>query len=177
MKVLERQQEQICSSAAGQEFPPDAPKVTESGTSLRCQLSPAAQAFLWSIQESRSYAPRNAIFRMGDPPEGIFLLESGEVALWLERPLEYPLLLRTASAGEALGLSACISGHPYEATAISVSRCEIAFVSTEHLARLVERFPDAWICIARFLTSNLSSAHEHVLCMRSAQPHSRRFRP
>ena len=167
MKVLEQQQEQICISAAGQEFPPEAPRVTESGRSLRCRHSPAAQAFLWSIQESRSYAPRTAIFRMGDPPEGIFLLDSGEVGLWLERPGTYPLLLRTASIGEALGLSACVSGHPYEATAISISPCEVAFVSIEHLAELAERFPEAWTCIARLLTLNLFGAYGHVASMHS----------
>ncbi len=144
------------------------PKQPVGGGGLRQLLSPAAKEFLWSIQESRSYSPRTAIFRMGEQPEGVFLVESGEVSLWLERTGTYPLLLRTATAGEALGLSACVSGHPCEATAITVSHCEVSFVSTENLSRLVARFPDAWLAVAEFITSHLSGAYDHVSSMRSA---------
>jgi CRP-like cAMP-binding protein len=163
MKALEDRSHVCPSPMAATRFT----DATKPGRSLRCQLSAAAQDFLWSIQESRSYSPRTAIFRMGDPPEGVFLLESGEVGLWLERPWTYPLLLRTASAGEALGLSACVSGYPYEATAISISPCEVAFVSTEQLAKLVERVPEAWVCIAQSLSAKLAGAYGHVTSMRS----------
>ena len=148
------------------------PTVVPPLPPVRCfrqQLSEAAQNYLWSVQESRSYAPRTRIFAMGEDPEGIFLIESGEVSLWLERNSTYPLLLRTASSGEVLGLSACVSGHTYEATAIAVSPCEVAFIPADKLARMVERFPESAIAISEFLNSQLNAAYDHVMSMRSAR--------
>ena len=135
---------------------------------FRSRLSLQAQEFLWSIQEARSYAPNSLIFRMGDPADGIYLLESGEAGLWVERSGPFPLLLRTATSGEALGLSACISGREYEASAIAISKCEVAFVSAKDLAEFVERFPDAWVCISQLLTHDLVGAYRQVTRMREA---------
>ena len=146
--------------------------VLKAGKSLRDGLTPEAREFLWSVQESRTYSPHTAIFRTGDSPEGVFLLECGEVSLWLERPMSYPLLLRTVSAGEVLGLSACVTGQPYEASAIAISPCEVSFVSTKNLAKLVEHFPEAWMLIAQLLTRNLSGANHYVASMRSRGPRS-----
>jgi len=136
---------------------------------FRSRLSASAQEFLWSIQESRSYASNTVIFRMGDRPDGIYLLESGEAGLWVERPSQFPLLLRAATRGEALGLSACISGRDYEASAITISKCEVAFISGKDLAEFVERFPDAWVCISQLLTHDLLGAYRQVSLMREAQ--------
>lgn len=141
--------------------------VVKADKSLRHGLTPEAREFLWSVQESRTYSPHTAIFRSGDPPEGVFLLESGEVSLWVERPMSHPLLLRTASATEVLGLSACVTGQPYEASAIATSPCEVGFVSTQNLAKLVECFPEAWLRVAQLLTWNLSGVNHYVASMRS----------
>jgi CRP-like cAMP-binding protein len=135
-------------------------EIEKLDRSFRSRLCASAQEFLWSIQEARSYVSGSVIFRMGDPPDGIYLLESGEAGLWVERP---------GQPGEALGLSACISGRNYEASAIAISKCEVAFVSGKNLAEFVERFPDAWVCISQLLTHDLLGAYRQVTRMREAQ--------
>jgi CRP-like cAMP-binding protein len=161
--------EQFASARDTEAQPASKCEIEKLDRSFRSRLCASAQEFLWSIQEARSYVSGSVIFRMGDPPDGIYLLESGEAGLWVERPGQFPLLLRAAKPGEALGLSACISGRNYEASAIAISKCEVAFVSGKNLAEFVERFPDAWVCISQLLTHDLLGAYRQVTRMREAQ--------
>ena len=45
-----------------------------------------------------------------------------------------------AEPGEALGLSAVISGTPYELTAETVGPCQVNFIDREALMRLLDKY-------------------------------------
>jgi CRP/FNR family cyclic AMP-dependent transcriptional regulator len=50
------------------------------------------------------------------------------------------LILKMAAPGDVLGLSAVISGTPYEVTAETAMPCQVNFVQRDALVSLLERF-------------------------------------
>ncbi len=76
---------------------------------------PAAALQSLSQVSHKSILPAGAIlFVEGQSPRGIFILCSGKVNLSTTSREGKILILKTAAAGEALGLSASISGMGYE---------------------------------------------------------------
>ena len=68
----------------------------------------------------------------------MFILCSGKVNLSTTSREGKILILKTAEAGEALGLSAAISGMGYEATAETATPCQLNFVDRKHFLELMQ---------------------------------------
>ena len=68
----------------------------------------------------------------------MFILCSGKVNLSTTSREGKILILKTADAGEALGLSAAISGMGYEATAETATPCQLNFVDRKHFLELMQ---------------------------------------
>jgi len=65
--------------------------------------------------------PRGAtLFAEEQPPKGVYVLCDGRAKLSICSENGKKLMLRIAGPGELLGLSATLSGHPYELTAETV---------------------------------------------------------
>ena len=64
------------------------------------------------------------LFVEGQAPRGIFVLCKGRVKLSICASDGKTLILKIAEAGEVLGLSAAVSGAPYELTAETVIRAK-----------------------------------------------------
>ncbi len=77
-----------------------------------------------------------------------------------------------ATPGEALGLSAVISGTPYELTAETVGPCQVNFIDREALMRLLDKYGELGLHSAQALSREFQSAyrdiHELVLARSSA---------
>jgi CRP-like cAMP-binding protein len=85
----------------------------------------------------------------------------------------YPLLpLKMAEPGEALGLSAVISGTPYELTAETAGPCQVNFIDRDALMRLLDRYGELGLHSVQALSREFQSAyrdiHELVLARSSA---------
>jgi CRP/FNR family transcriptional regulator len=90
----------------------------------------------------RSTLPAGAIlFVEGQSPRGTFILCSGKVNLSTTSRQGKVLILKTAEAGETLGLSAAISGFDYATTAETATPCQVNFVDRKHLLELMRRTP------------------------------------
>ena len=66
----------------------------------------------------------------------MFILCSGKVNLSTTSREGKILILKTADAGEALGLSATVSGAGYESTAETATPCQLNFVDRKHFLDL-----------------------------------------
>ncbi|MBV9574725.1 MAG: Crp/Fnr family transcriptional regulator, partial [Acidobacteriales bacterium] len=77
-----------------------------------------------------------------------------------------------AGNGDVLGLSALISGQPYELTAETASPCQVNFVEREALLRLIEKHGELGLRSALELSREFQSAyrdiHDLVLARSSA---------
>ena len=121
----------------------------------------------------KSTLPAGAIlFVEGQSPRGTFILCSGKVNLSTTSREGKILILKTAEAGEALGLSATISGVGYESTAETSTPCQLSFVDRNHLLELMQSHSEvgshAAQCLSRDYQSAYRDIHDLVLTRSSA---------
>ena len=72
-------------------------------------------------------------------PRGAYVLCAGKVKLSTTSREGKVLVLKMVVPGEAIGLSALISGEAYEITAETLEPCVVNFVERDGLLRLMER--------------------------------------
>ena len=141
-------------------------------TGFFCSLSPAVLADLDRVCH-RSTMPAGAIlFVEGQSARGIFVLCSGKVKLSTTSRDGKVLMLKTAEPGEALGLSAVISGLGYEMTAETSTPCQLNFVDRKNLLTLVQNHSEVGLHAAQCLSRDFQSAchdiHDLILARSSA---------
>ncbi len=111
----------------------------------------------------RSLLPAGAIlFVEGQSPRGMFILCSGKVNLSTSSREGKILMLKTAFAGEALGLSATISGVGYEVTAETATPCQVDFVERKHFLDLMDSHSEVGVHTAQCLSRDFHSAYRDI---------------
>lgn len=123
--------------------------------------SPVLQAL--NQASHKSTLPAGAIlFVEGQSPRGTFIICTGKVNLSTTSREGKILILKTAEAGEAVGLSASISGMGYETTAETASPCQLNFVDRNHLLELMEQHPEVGLRSAQTLSRDFQSAYREI---------------
>jgi CRP/FNR family transcriptional regulator len=136
-----------------------------------CALSnEALRAF--SVATRPAIYPGGAVlFVEGQAARGAFVLCSGKVKLSTTSREGKVLIFKMAQAGEVLGLSAVITGQPYEFTAETSGPCQVNFVERRSLLRLMERHGELGLHSAKTLSREFQSVfrdiHELVLARSS----------
>jgi CRP/FNR family cyclic AMP-dependent transcriptional regulator len=102
------------------------------------------------------------LYGEGQNPRGVYILQEGRVKLSLESAHGKTLLLQIAGAGDMLGMNAAITGQPYEATAETLERCRIGFISRADLLKALARDRTGYEEIAESLSRKLSAVVEHT---------------
>lgn len=121
----------------------------------------------------KSTLPAGAIlFVEGQEPRGTFIICSGRVNLSTTSREGKILILKTAEAGEALGLSATISGMGYETTAEAATPCQLCYIDTKHFLELMDSHSELGVhtahCLSRDYQSAYRDIHDLVLTRSSA---------
>jgi CRP/FNR family transcriptional regulator len=107
--------------------------------------------------------PRGAmLFVEGQSPRGIFVLCTGTAKLSTCSSDGKTLITQVAEPGELLGLSATVSGKPYEATVETLEHCQVNFVKREDFMKFLSAHGDACLKVAQHLSNNYHQAYEQV---------------
>jgi CRP/FNR family transcriptional regulator, cyclic AMP receptor protein len=140
----------------------DCTKCTHSKPGFFCEFSlPALQAL--NQASHKSILPAGAIlFVEGQSPRGMFILCAGRVNLSTTSREGKILILKTAEAGEALGLSATISGMAYESTAVTATPCQLNFVDRKNFLELLETHSEVGKHSAQSLSRDYQSAYHDI---------------
>src|ERR1035437_9225018 len=118
---------------------------------LFCDLPASALELIETIKYATAY-PKGAVLVVeGQAPRGIFVLCKGRVKLSICSTDGKTLILKIAEPGEVLGLSATVSGKPYELTAETVDPCQVNFVKREDFLRFLKEHSDACLRVAEQL--------------------------
>ena len=72
------------------------------------------------------------------------------------------LILKIAEPGEVLGLSATVSGKPYELTAETVDPCQVNFVKRDDFLRFLKEHSEACLRVAEQLSDKYNSACREI---------------
>ena len=97
-----------------------------------------------------------------EPARGVFLVCSGKVKLSVSSKGGKTLILQMAKPGEVIGLSASMSGVPYEVTAEVLYPSQVVFIRREDFLRFVHRFPEAYGAVIRQLNLQYGRACEQL---------------
>lgn len=117
---------------------------------------------LGNLKVSRYYERDSVLFAEGQPARGIYLLCEGRAKVSISSAEGKTLLLRIAQPGDMLGINATLIGRPYGATAETLERSRIDFISRESLLKLLERDKRAYVGLAQSLSHRLSGVVEHT---------------
>jgi CRP/FNR family transcriptional regulator, cyclic AMP receptor protein len=117
----------------------------------------------FDLAKASSVYPESAIlFMEKQAPRGVFVLCEGQVKLSISSSESKTLILRIAKPGEVLGLSAVVNGTPYEVTAETLRRSQIAFVRRDDFLRLMAQHPDVYQNVVKQMASSYEEACEQL---------------
>lgn len=137
-------------------------ECTNTNAGFFCGFSHSTLQSLNQVSH-RSILPAGAIlFVEGQSPRGIFILCSGKVNLSTTSREGKILILKTAAAGEALGLSASISGMGYESTAETATPCQLNFVDRKHFLELMQSQSEVGMRTAQSLSRDFQSTYRDI---------------
>jgi len=102
------------------------------------------------------------LFVEGQVPRGIFVLCKGSVKLSINSPSGRTMIVKLAEPGEVLGLSATISGKPYEITAETIDPCQVNFVKRDDFLRFLKDDADVCFKVAEQLGEKYHNACKEV---------------
>lgn len=127
-----------------------------------CDLpSDALQAFD-NIKTVTAHTKGTVLFSEGRPPRGVFVLCDGRAKLSICSESGKRLMLRVAGPGEVLGLSATLSGRPYEVTAETLDGCQVVFIRRKDLLKFLREYREACLQVVHLLSGDLHVVYERV---------------
>ncbi len=111
----------------------------------------------------KSTVPAGAIlFVEGQNARGMFILCSGRVKLSTTSREGKILVLKMVEAGEAVGLSAAISGLGFEMTAETATPCQLTFIDRKNLLNLLENYSEFGMHAAQSLSRDFRCAYRDI---------------
>jgi CRP/FNR family transcriptional regulator len=123
-----------------------------------CDLPENALQAFENIKYATAYPQGAVLFVEGQLPRGIFVLCKGSVKLSINSPSGRTVIVKLAEPGEVLGLSATISGKPYEVTAETIDPCQVNFVKREDFLRFLKDDVEACFRVAEQLSEKYHNA-------------------
>lgn len=137
-----------------------------------CGLSPEALKVLAEVSHPAIYPGAALLFVEGQSPRGAYMLCSGKAKLSTTSRDGKVLILKIAGEGEVLGLSAAISGQPFEMTAETTSPCQVNFIEREGLLHGIATNGElglrASLALSREFQSAYRDIHDLILARSSA---------
>jgi CRP/FNR family cyclic AMP-dependent transcriptional regulator len=127
-----------------------------------CDLPAAALQTFENIKYATAYPQGAVLFVEGQMPRGIFVLCKGTVKLSINSPSGRTMIVKLAEPGEVLGLSATVSGKPYEVTAETIDPCQVNFVKRDDFLRFLKDDVEACFKVAEQLSEKYHNACNEV---------------
>jgi len=124
-----------------------------------CDLPDTALKAFEDMKYATAYPEGAVLFVEHQEPRGIYVICKGSVKLSVSAPNGKTMIIKIAEAGEVLGLSATISGKPYDVTAETLDPCQVNFVKREDFLRFLK--DDVNIC---FKVAEQLSEKYHTVC-------------
>jgi CRP/FNR family transcriptional regulator, cyclic AMP receptor protein len=127
-----------------------------------CKFSEPMREALDEVTHKSMLPPGAVLFVEGQSPRGMFVVCSGRVNLSTTSREGKLLLLKTAEAGEVVGLSATLSGLGYEVTAETATPCQVSFIDRNHVLELMQTHAEFSLQSADFLSRGFHEAYRGI---------------
>lgn len=108
-----------------------------------------------ALSHLQRFAPRQAIFRKGDPGHGMLAVLSGHVKLCALAPSGKELVFGIIRPGEIFGEIALLDGRERSVDATAIDRCEALMIERRDFVPFLERHPETCIRLMTALCARL----------------------
>ncbi len=126
------------------------------------RLHTEALQAIHSICDYRVYRSGARLFREGSQADAVHILRTGRVALVATSPRGEHATLRTAEAGEALGICSVFSGLPYPFSAEVLTESRVAAIELTPFLDFCSQHPETVSWFAVQLSHELIEAFRHI---------------
>jgi CRP/FNR family cyclic AMP-dependent transcriptional regulator len=110
------------------------------------------------------------LFRQGDPPTGLFILNQGEVTLSMTAPSGELLLSMPVGPGSLLGLPGLIGNEPYTLTAMARNGARLSFIQPDAFNAVMLSDPGLALKVLEVLAAEVRSARHAAQDLRPIAP-------
>ncbi len=131
-------------------------------------LPPSTFQLLAGRLQPREVKAKEAIFRAGDAPFGLFLVEEGAIELRSESEVNGEKV-QTLATGTLFGGAALLTGKPYSQNAVATQDSMLWVLSAEDFATISHQYPGLRRTMARSTRVRLSKADQSQVVLRLAQ--------
>jgi len=115
---------------------------------------------LSQVIDEMSLPAGHTLFQTGDPGEALFIVESGEIELYIKDTAGQKIVLTTAKTGDMFGELAMLDNGPRTATALTLTESQVLVLDRDDLILLFQRRPDAALHMLAALSSLTRKADE-----------------
>jgi SulP family sulfate permease len=135
------------------------PQLSEQLTELFLapEQSPEFMGYLTSIKASEG----EYIFKQGDPPDGIYFLEQGQVSIFLEFANGMTKRLRTFRGGNIFGEMGLYENAPRSASVIADEPSILYLLSNQSFEKMEQENPNVASTFHKFIVSLLAQRLKH----------------
>jgi CRP-like cAMP-binding protein len=132
----------------------------------KCVLFKALNGQEWrdlvAHAQSRTFAPNEPIFHVGEPGSSMMGVMIGTVRISLPSLKGKQLIVADLPAGEFFGEMALLDGKPRSASAAALTKCELLVLERRDLLPFLERSPTVCINIMRLLCGRIRYADDRM---------------
>ena len=111
------------------------------------------------IDESKLQAGQ-VLFQTGDPGEALYIVQEGEIELFIKDTAGQKIVLATPAAGDMFGELAMLDYGPRTATAVALQDSDVLVLDREDLLLLFQKNPEAALHMLAALSSLTRKADE-----------------
>lgn len=129
---------------------------------LFCDIPEAAVRHLDTIKGTAFYPKGTFLCLEGQMPRGIFILCNGRAKITASGADGKTIIFGIAAPGEVLGLSAVLSGKPYEVTVETLEATQANFIGRNEFLEFMKKYPDVGMRVAQQLTHTCQAAFEEI---------------
>jgi len=102
----------------------------------------------------------HTLFQAGDPGDSLFIMQSGQIELFIKDTAGQKIVLTTAQPGDMFGELAMLDTGPRTATALALSESEVLVLDRSDLVLLFRRKPEAALHMLAALSGLTRKADE-----------------
>lgn len=133
-----------------------------NGNCVLAQLAAQAARDLSKIFTPDTLPEGTILFREGEESGGVFILCRGEARIYIGDSTHASVTLHTCGPGEAMGLSAVLSDHPYEVSAELTEHSRLMFIPARDFRRWLQKNHEGSMRVVEFLSDQVHAAYERV---------------
>jgi uncharacterized membrane protein len=102
----------------------------------------------------------DTLFQAGDPGDALFIVQAGEIELFIKDTVGQKIVLATPSAGDMFGELAMLDYGPRTATAVALQDSDVLVLDRDDLVLLFQKKPEAALHMLAALSSLTRKADE-----------------